>query len=117
MCPTTAAKAAAAERRAAADAHGQRDAGRAFGDVEHGHDDAGADTGRAQDVGGAEIAAADLTQIGLAPAPRQEQRERNRADEVSRDDGDNHDVADRSARASAMCVGPSEDNRLSYSVT
>ena len=58
--------------------------------VEHGDQRAGGHPGRAHDVGGFEIAAAAHTKIADAPAPCDDQRERDRSEEIGGGGGDDH---------------------------
>ena len=91
MWPTIAASPAAAGAAGPiAEVPRQRDAQRTFGDVEQRHEHAGRDARRAQDVRGAEIAAADTAQVAGAPPPREQQRERNRPDGIGHEDDDRH---------------------------
>ena len=100
--PTMAARPAAAVHRSRVEPLDQHDAARALGHVEQHHRHAGADARRAQDVRGAQIATADAAQIGGSEPPRQNQRERDRADEIrqqnERKDGHGDTKRDEASR-------------------
>src|SRR5438034_6539417 len=61
----------------------------ALGDVTDEREDGGRAAGRAQDVGGADVAAAVGTNVADTPRPRDEKADRHRPDEIRGDDSEN----------------------------